>query len=90
MMTCRELTELLIDFVSKTLLKRLLNQLGSDNLALRGFYVLHTDHLSDRELYAELWERGLRDPAHLPGRGRQVPVFRGPVGGAVRHGGGPG
>lgn len=38
------------------------------NLALRGFYVLHTDHLSDRELYAELWERGLRDPAYLPGR----------------------
>ena len=38
------------------------------NLALRGFYVLHTDHMSDRELYAELWERGLRDPALLPGR----------------------
>ena len=38
------------------------------NLARRGFYVLHTDHVSDRELYAELWERGLRDPAHLPGR----------------------
>ena len=38
------------------------------NLALRGFYVQHSDHLSDRELYAELWERGLRDPAHLPGR----------------------
>ena len=38
------------------------------NLALRGFYVLHSDHLSDRELYAELWERGLRDPAYLPGR----------------------
>ena len=38
------------------------------NLALRGFYVLHTDHLSDDELYAELWQRGLRDPAHLPGR----------------------
>jgi hypothetical protein len=38
------------------------------NLALCGFYLLHTDHLSDRELYAELWERGLRDPAHLPGR----------------------
>ena len=38
------------------------------NLALCGFYLLHSDHLSDRELYAELWERGLRDPAHLPGR----------------------
>lgn len=37
-------------------------------LSLQGFYVLHTDHLTDRELYAELWERGLRDPAHLPGR----------------------
>jgi hypothetical protein len=38
------------------------------NLALRGFFLLHTDHLGDRELYAELWERGLRDPAYLPGR----------------------
>lgn len=38
------------------------------NLSLQGFYVLHSDHLSDRELYAELWERGLRDPCHLPGR----------------------
>lgn len=38
------------------------------NLSLQGFYVLHTDHLTDCELYAELWERGLRDPAHLPGR----------------------
>lgn len=38
------------------------------NLSLRGFYVLHTNHLSDCDLYTELWERGLRDPAHLPGR----------------------
>jgi len=38
------------------------------NLSLQGFYVLNSDHLSDRELYAELWERGLRDPALLPGR----------------------
>ncbi len=38
------------------------------NLALRGFYVLHTDHLGDRDLYAELWHHGLREPAHLPGR----------------------
>jgi hypothetical protein len=38
------------------------------NLALRGFYLLHTDHLADPELYAELWHHGLREPAHLPGR----------------------
>lgn len=38
------------------------------NLALRGFYVLHSDHLSEREVYAKLWQRGLREPAHLPGR----------------------
>jgi hypothetical protein len=38
------------------------------NLALRGFYVSHMDHLSDRELYLALWKYGLREPAHLPGR----------------------
>ena len=45
------------------------------HLALRGFYVLHTDHLSDLELYAELWERGLRDPAYLPGRSARAAWF---------------
>jgi hypothetical protein len=40
------------------------------NLACRGFYVLHTDHLSDREVYTELWQRGLRDEALLPGKCR--------------------
>ena len=38
------------------------------NLACTGFYVLHTDHLSDRELYAELWTRGLCDETLLPGK----------------------
>ena len=38
------------------------------NLAQTGFYVLHTNHLSDRELYAALWQRGLRDEACLPGK----------------------
>lgn len=36
--------------------------------AARRFFFHATDHLSDHELYAELWERGLRDPAHPPGR----------------------
>jgi hypothetical protein len=35
---------------------------------LQGFYVLHTNHLTDHELYAKLWGRGMRDQAHLPGR----------------------
>ncbi len=38
------------------------------DLALQGFYVSHSDHLSDHELYAGLWTRGLRDEALLPGK----------------------
>lgn len=37
-------------------------------LACRGFYLLHTDHLGDRELYSQIWRVCLRDPALLPGR----------------------
>ncbi len=40
------------------------------NLAGSGFYVLRSDHLSDREIYTELWQRGLRDEALLPGKCR--------------------
>jgi hypothetical protein len=36
-------------------------------LACRGFYLLHTDHLNDRELYTKLWRENLHEPAILPG-----------------------
>ena len=50
------------------------------NLACRGFYVLHTDHLSDREVYAELWTHGLRDQALLPGKSRNGGWFHDLIG----------
>jgi hypothetical protein len=37
-------------------------------LACRGFWVLNTGHLSDHELYEELWRNGLRAEAVLPGK----------------------
>lgn len=39
-------------------------------LACRGFYVLNTNHLTDRDLYTSLWREDLREPALLPGRSR--------------------
>ncbi len=50
------------------------------NLACRGFYVLHTDHLSDRALYETLWQRGLREEAILPGRSRTGGFFYDTIG----------
>lgn len=40
------------------------------NLACQGFYIKHSDHLSDRQIYSELWKRGLRDEALLPGKSK--------------------
>lgn len=37
-------------------------------LSCRGFYVLHTDHLSDMDLYRELWTKGIREDSLMPGR----------------------
>jgi hypothetical protein len=50
------------------------------NLACRGFYVLHTDHLSDRALYEVLWKKGLREEAILPGRSRTGGYFYDTIG----------
>ena len=50
------------------------------NLACRGFYVLHTDHLSDRALYETLWKKGLREEAILPGRSRTGGYFYDTIG----------
>ena len=50
------------------------------HLACRGFYVLHTDHLSDRTLYEVLWKKGLREEAILPGRSRTGGFFYDTIG----------
>ena len=50
------------------------------HLACRGFYVLRTDHLSDRALYEILWKKGLREEAILPGRSRTGGFFYDTIG----------
>lgn len=37
-------------------------------LACRGFYTMHTDHLTDMELYRELWRKAIREDSLMPGR----------------------
>lgn len=55
-------------------------------LACRGFYVLNTDHLSDREAYGNLWREDLREPAIMPGRSRHGGWFHDFVGsGSEEH-----
>ena len=49
-------------------------------LACRGFYVLNSDHLSDREVYTHLWREDLREPAMLPGRSKHGGWFHDFVG----------
>lgn len=50
-------------------------------LACCGFFVLHTDHLTDRELYAALWKDSLREPAMLPGRCQTAAWYHDFIGG---------
>src|SRR6185436_18548727 len=55
-------------------------------LACRGFYVLNSDHLSDRETYGNLWREDLREPAILPGRSQDGGWFHDFVGtGSEEH-----
>ncbi|MDA1275106.1 MAG: hypothetical protein O2960_13825 [Verrucomicrobia bacterium] len=54
------------ELTDETLTARLWELLHT--LACGGFYVMHTNHFSDRELYTELWQKGIRDEALLPGK----------------------
>jgi hypothetical protein len=49
-------------------------------LAIRGFYVLSTNHLTDEELYAGLWRHGIREDAILPGKTKTAAWFHDMVG----------
>lgn len=50
------------------------------NLACHGFYVLNSNHLSDRELYSEHWHHGIRDESCLPGKCRTGGWFHDTIG----------
>lgn len=41
-------------------------------LAIRGFYIQHTNHLTDRRLYETLWSEVLREEAVMPGFSRMA------------------
>jgi hypothetical protein len=44
-------------------------------LSCRGFYAVHTDHLDDAALYFELWRKGIREDAMMPGATKQAAWF---------------
>lgn len=49
-------------------------------LARRGFFMLHTDHLSDAELYSHLWKEVLHEDVILPGMNSRAAWFHDFVG----------
>ncbi|MFM7181853.1 MAG: hypothetical protein ACKO2G_10375 [Verrucomicrobiales bacterium] len=56
-----------VELTEETLAAKLWETL--DGMSRMGVYVLHTDHLSDAELYEALWARVLREEAFLADRG---------------------